>query len=312
MKGIFDTKADSGYDDEITGRYHFPRQYRKVAEQLVGNWIVYRETQRNRGRRAYIAAAKLSRLEADPRLPGYSYALMSDYLPFDRPVPFADRGVYAEAVLRELADPARVGAYLQGKSVRIVSDSDFATIVRAGLVETLSPENALRLGLDPRHVDPDTLNLVRAPPDEQARRIEQILLNRKVRDANFRRQICDAYDNRCAITGLRILDAGGNAEIQAAHIWSVSSGGPDVVRNGLALSGTVHWLFDRHLISLTDEYRLLILHDRVPVELRDLFRKQMGRIHLPTQESLWPHPAYIARHREVFSLGRVGKLAEMP
>jgi putative restriction endonuclease len=312
VKGIFDTKPDSGYDDEITRRYHFPRQYRDVAERLVGNWIVYREPQRNRGRRAYIAVAKVSRLEADSRRPGYSYALMSDYLPFDRPVPFAVRGFYAEAVLRELTDPSRVGAYLQGKSVRIVSDPDFAAIVRAGLVETLSPENALRLELDPSHVDPDTLDLVRAPPDEQARRIEQILLNRKIRDANFRRQICDAYDNRCAITGLRILNGGGNAEIQAAHIWSVSSGGPDVVRNGLALSGTVHWLFDHHLISLTDDYQLLISHNRVPAELRDLFGKQMDRIHLPTQEDLWPHPAYIARHREAFSLGRVGKLGEMP
>lgn len=300
MKGIFDTKPDSGYDDEITRRYHFPRQYREVAERLVGDWIIYREPQRNRGRRAYIAVARLLRLENDPERPGYSYALMSEYLPFDRPVPFADGGTYAEAALRELTDPSRVGAYLQGKSVRTISDSDFATIARAGLAETLSPENALRLVLDPGQVDPDTLELVRAPPEEQARRIEQILLNRKIRDANFRRQVCDAYDDRCAVTGLRIVNGGGRAEVQAAHIWSVALGGPDVVQNGLALSGTAHWLFDRHLISLTDDYRLLVSHNKIPAELRDLFAKQMDRIHLPKDEKLWPHPAYVARHREAF------------
>jgi putative restriction endonuclease len=43
------------------------------------------------------------------------------------------------------------------------------------------------------------------------------------------------------------------------------------VQNGLALSGTVHWLFDRHLISLTDDYRLLVSHNKVPAELRGLF-----------------------------------------
>jgi putative restriction endonuclease len=150
-------------------------------------------------------------------------------------------------------------------------------------------------------VDPETLDLVRAPPEQQARQIEQILLNRKVRDANFRRQICEAYDNRCAVTGLRMVNGGRKAEIQAAHIWPVASGGPDVVQNGLALSGTVHWLFDRHLISLTDDYRLLVSHNKVPGELRSLFAEQMNRIHLPKDSKLWPHPGYIAQHREAFS-----------
>jgi putative restriction endonuclease len=227
VKGIFDTKANSGYDDEIMLRYHFPPQYRAIAERLVGEWIIYREPQRNRGRRAYIAVAKVLRVDLDPARSGYSYALIGDYLPFDRPVPFAADGTYAEAALREISDPSRIGAHLQGKSIRAVSEADFAAIVRAGLEETLDPENAVRLELDPLHVDTETLGLLRAPPEEQARRIEQILLNRKVRDASFRRQICDAYDNRCAVTGFRIVNGGGKAEVQAAHIWSVASGGPD-------------------------------------------------------------------------------------
>ena len=300
MKGIFDTKANSGYDDEITRRYHFPPQYRSIAEQLRGDWIIYREPQRNGGRRAYIAVARVLGIDSDPARPGYSYALIGEYLHFDRPVPFAG-GIYAEAALREIGDPSRVGVYLQGKSIRTVSETDFAAIVRAGLDDTLSPENAVRLELDPSNVDPETFDLVRAPPEEQARRIQQILLNRKIRDANFRRQICDAYDNRCAVTGLRMVNGGGKAEVQAAHILPVASGGPDVVQNGLALSGTVHWLFDRHLISLTDDYRLLVSHNKVPSELRSLFAQQLDRIHLPQDPKLWPHPGYVAKHREAFS-----------
>lgn len=303
MKGIFDTKANSGYDDEITRRYHFPPQYRVIAERLVGDWIIYREPQRNGGRRAYVAVARVLKIDPDPARPGYSYASIGDYLPFDLPVPFSSGGTYAEAVLREIGDPSRIGAYLQGKSIRTVSEADFGAIVRSGLGETLAPENAIRLELDPLHVDPETLHLIRGPPEEQTRRIEQILLNRRVRDANFRRQICDAYDNRCAVTGLRIVNGGGKSEVQAAHIWSVALGGPDVVQNGLALSGTVHWLFDRHLISLTDDYRLLVSHNKVPAELRSLFAKQMDRIHLPKDSKLWPHPSYVARHREEFSVG---------
>jgi putative restriction endonuclease len=88
--------------------------------------------------------------------------------------------------------------------------------------------------------------------------------------------------------------------VQAAHIWADKDGGPDVVQNGLALSGTVHWLFDRHLISLTDEYRLLVSHNKVPVSLRTLFERQLDRIHLPADPRSWPHPAYIRRHRDAY------------
>ncbi len=301
MKGVFDTKANSGYDDDITRRYHFPPQYRHIALGLVGSWILYREPQRNGGRRAYVAVARVLRIEPDATLAGHSYAIMADYLPFDQPVPFSTNGRYAEASLRAIADRTRVGAYLQGKSVRILSDDDFSAIVRTGLNDTLSPENAVRLELDPMHTDVQTRELIAAPAEEQERRIEQILINRKIRDANFRKQVCDAYDSRCAVTGLRITNGGGKAEAQAAHIWPVASGGPDVVQNGIALSATAHWLFDRHLISLTNDYRLLISHNKVPADLRVLFSKQLDRIHLPSNNRLWPHPTYIAKHREAFS-----------
>jgi hypothetical protein len=133
VKGIFDTKANSGYDDEIVRRYHFPPQYRTVAEQLIGDWIVYREPQRNGGRRAYIAVARVLRIEADPRRAGYSYAVVDGYLPFDRPVPFANNGAYAEAALREIGNPSRVGAYLQASR----SASSLKLILRRSCVPVL-------------------------------------------------------------------------------------------------------------------------------------------------------------------------------
>ena len=75
---------------------------------------------------------------------------------------------------------SRVGAHLQGKSVREISYADFAAIVRAGLSETLAPTNAERLELDSKHVDPPTSSLLHAPIEEQERRVVQILMNRKI------------------------------------------------------------------------------------------------------------------------------------
>jgi putative restriction endonuclease len=301
MKAVFDTKPNSGYDDEIMRRYHFPTQsnYVAAARAAVGDWIVYREPQRNGGRRAYIAVARVRRIEPDHARPNHAYAVMDEYLSFDRPVPFAGEGTYWEAPLRAIAEPSRVGATLQGKAMRPLADADFTAIVTAGLAETLAPENAIRLGLGVEDIG-TPFDYDAAPDVDQVRRVEQMLVNRKIRDANFRRQVCEAYDDRCAVTGLRIINGGGRAEVQAAHIWSVETGGPDVVQNGLALSGTIHWLFDRHLISLTDDYRLLVSHNKVPLELRSLFEKQMDRIHLPRNSRDWPHREYVERHRQAF------------
>ena len=43
-------------------------------------------------------------------------------------------------------------------------------------------------------------------------------------------------------------NGGGRAEAQAAHIQPVAENGPDSLRNGVALSSTFHWMFDRGLI----------------------------------------------------------------
>jgi putative restriction endonuclease len=253
--------------------------------------------------------ARVLGLEPDRTRANHAYAIIGDYLPFDRPVPFAggaNGGGYWETPLRAVEQASRVGATLQGKAMRPLADADFAAIVTAGLAETLAPENAIRLGLFPSDLPPGVEDVAEpfdhgaTPGLDQVRHVEQMLVNRKVRDANFRGQVCEAYDDTCAVTGLKIINGGGRSEVQAAHIWGVGEGGPDVVQNGVALSGTVHWLFDRHLISLTNEYRLLVSHNKVPAELRVLFERQMDRIQLPQDERLWPHPKYVERHREAF------------
>jgi putative restriction endonuclease len=109
-----------------------------------------------------------------------------------------------------------------------------------------------------------------------------------------------AYSNRCAITGLRLINGGGRPEVQAAHIQPVASNGPDSVRNGLALSGTVHWMFDRGLISIGDDYKILVAKNHVPDDAAR-FLNQSGLINLPKDPTLYPNAHYLKFHRnEVF------------
>jgi putative restriction endonuclease len=222
-----------------------------------------------------------------PRGDGF-YARVSDFMPFPRPVPLRHGSGFFESRLNAVANPAKVGAALQGSSIRTVSDADFTAIIMAGLHNVFDPNQWRRLDVDAAELP-------------EPRQIERVMTSRIVRDANFRDAVTGAYDDTCAFTGVRIVNGGGRAEVQAAHIWPVAEGGPDVVRNGVALSSTVHWMFDRSLISISDDYGILISHNKVPSEWRGMFARQQPRIKLPKDERDWPHPEYLKRHREALA-----------
>jgi putative restriction endonuclease len=188
VKGVFEVSGVSRYKDVLAEQYHFPQKYLSAAQQCVGDWIVYRETRVDGGRMAYIAAALVERIDPDPHESGMFYARMSHFLELDRPVPYRDaNGRFAERFLRELPDIGAAGRALRGRSIRPIDGPDFAAIINRGLIETLDPVNAIRLELNQPYLDPATEALLAATPTE--RQIEQVLMNRKIRDAAFRGKV---------------------------------------------------------------------------------------------------------------------------
>src|SRR5205814_6553567 len=130
------------------------------------------------------------------------------------------------------------------------------------------------------------------PPTPFERPIIEMMVSRPFREKSFILNVRAAYSNRCAITGLRLINGGGRPEVQAAHIQPVASKGPDSVRNGLALSGTVHWMFDRGLISIGDDYMILIDKNHVPEDAVRLLN-QSGSINLPKVQPLYPNAHHL-------------------
>ena len=102
------------------------------------------------------------------------------------------------------------------------------------------------------------------------RPISEQLVRRLFRDQAFARQVKDAYQSRCAFTGLDMKNGGGRAEVDAAHIKPVGNDhhGSDSVRNGMALSKTIHWMFDRGLLSVDSNYKIRSEERRVGKECR--------------------------------------------
>jgi putative restriction endonuclease len=99
------------------------------------------------------------------------------------------------------------------------------------------------------------------------------------------------------MTGLKVLNGLGRAEAQAAHIRPVADRGPDSVRNGLALCGTVHWMLDRGLVTVDDQYNIVTARRKVSLEITKLLNPEM-RLRLPKTRELWPHPQFLRYHRE--------------
>jgi len=291
-KAVFTTKVAPGYKDLPESRYHFPKTYLNQVRQSVGDHIVYYEPRRSSvdlssvgGRQSYFGVARVVGVIEDKELAGHYYALVDDYLDFDLPVPFAEGSEYYESALKKADGSTNKGAF--GRAVRIIPDDEFDRILKAGFAPVLGQSDS---------VHPVTAGL-NEPQITFERPIVEMTVSRPFRERSFMFNVRAAYSNRCAMTGLRLINGGGRPEVQAAHIQPVASNGPDSVRNGLALSGTVHWMFDRGLISITDDHKILVAKNHVPEDAARLLN-QNGMIHLPNDQALFPNAQYLKFHRD--------------
>jgi len=295
-KAVFTAKVESNYDDLPEERYHFPRTYLRQVEPAVGDWIIYYEPRRassdlgsRGGRQAYFATARVKKVERDRGREDHFYAYVTDYLDFDRAVPFKDGEFYYEGGLRREYGGTSKGAF--GRAVRNITESEYELIFKAGFALTLVEA----------HVDVAPRTRAASRFDEEVdpfeRPIVELVVKRPFREAAFAASVKTAYANTCAMTGLHIINGGGRAEVQAAHIRPVAAGGSDSVRNGLALSGTVHWMFDRGLVSVDDDFSILIATDRLPDAVTRLLREDR-KLDVPMRSEIRPHPAHLRYHRE--------------
>ena len=307
LRAVLITKIDPTYDDLPEERYHFPRSYLRQVEAAKGDWVLYYEPRRRSGDlasrggwQAYFATARLTDIVPDPSRSDHFYALVSDYLEFDHPVPFNDGNFYYEAALKKEDGSTNKGAF--GRAVRNVPDSEYDLILQTGFAHVLGREGRPRPLPD---VPDEPLPLVgfgdrgqsSLEPEFQTRDMVTTISQRPFRERAFAVAIKTAYRDTCAVTGLKIINGGGRSEVQAAHIRPVSDQGPDSVRNGIALSGTVHWMFDRGLLSIDDDYTVLTSDKSVPDTVLRLMSRER-QLHLPARIEDRPHPQFLRYHRE--------------
>ena len=104
-------------------------------------------------------------------------------------------------------------------------------------------------------------------PEQYKNRIESLQSNSSkeeveqdlyVRSALFKRQIPKIYDYTCAISRMRVISAANYQMVDACHIVPFSVSKDDTIGNGISLSPNFHRAFDRGLISISEDFKVIV------------------------------------------------------
>lgn len=79
-----------------------------------------------------------------------------------------------------------------------------------------------------------------------------------IRGGVFKREIPRIYHNTCCISGMRIDAANNISMIDACHIVPFSESYDDTITNGIALCPNLHRAFDRGLIAIDGDYKVVV------------------------------------------------------
>jgi len=114
----------------------------------------------------------------------------------------------------------------------------------------------------------------------------------------FRKMILENYGNRCCITGLDIP-----ALNRASHIigWAERRDTRMFPSNGLCLSATYDAAFDKHLISLDEDYRIILskeLKEHYSSESVETYFKSKEGVQITLPSSYLPKNDYLMHHRK--------------
>jgi hypothetical protein len=127
-------------------------------------------------------------------------------------------------------------------------------------------------------------------------------VSRQKRDGAFRNVVLANYGYTCAVTGQQFYSP-RHVEADGAHIIGKDVRGTDDPRNGIALSRSAHWAFDRGIFTISDQYEVILNPKISAASIAKFTVMEMDRkkISLPTDECYLPHRDALAWHKqEVF------------
>ena len=107
------------------------------------------------------------------------------------------------------------------------------------------------------------------------------------------------YSNKCCITDINTRNM-----IHGSHIspWRSDRGNRTNIKNGLLLSLIVHKCFDEGLISINNDYRVLVSSSISDKGLSEYLQKyENKKINLPVRKEYHPDKELLKKHRVKFN-----------
>ncbi len=132
-----------------------------------------------------------------------------------------------------------------------------------------------------------------------------IQIQMKKRDPKFASLVKRAYEESCAFCGYSGRIDGKLVGVDAAHVKMHSKGGSDKISNGMALCVLHHKLFDRGVMSIDENYRILISQDFILNQVENVpfvmglngneMRRPQSGYSLPDKENIEWHRSKLFR-----------------
>lgn len=120
-----------------------------------------------------------------------------------------------------------------------------------------------------------------------------------VRCGVFKKVVPKIYDYSCCISGMRVISGFDIQMVDACHIVPFSVSHDDTITNGISLSPNFHRAFDRGLISLNKEYRVIVSNSFTESDTSFALKSFEGkRILLPNEKHHLPSIENIRWHNE--------------
>lgn len=146
--------------------------------------------------------------------------------------------------------------------------------------------------------------IFKEPSDAYRKEIQQLLVQKNeeeifLRGSLFKREIPKIYNNTCCISGMRIDATVNISMIDACHIVPFSESFDDTVTNGIALCPNLHRAFDRGLIAVDENYKVVVSklfkEDVSNYSIRAFEGKE---INLPSMKDYYPLRENFRWHRK--------------
>ncbi|WP_257667289.1 HNH endonuclease [Parapedobacter tibetensis] len=186
----------------------------------------------------------------------------------------------------------------------LIQDSVSRTVLQTALLGTYFPDRKAYF-LAAKHSGEGYLHEVEAyilqEPESKYKTVhidteEEVF----VRNGLFKRHIIQLYQSTCAFTGMCLVSRHGHSFVDACHIVPFSVSHDDRIGNGIALCPNMHRAFDRGLLSIDKDYRIIVSPHFTEDETHEYsIRKLKGRrINGPQSTRYFPQLDKLNWHRE--------------